>query len=264
MTTPIDILTVDALTVLIYGSEADLGRAAAVRAAERLRQAVADRGSARAVLATGNSQLAFTSALGDQEIPWQDVVVFHMDEYVGIGEDHPASFRRWMRERVAGPFGASMEYIIGDADDAQAECDRYERLLRAEPLDLVCMGIGENGHLAFNEPDVADFDDERWVRIIELSDRSRVQQVGEGHFPGVEDVPQHAISLTIPALLSARQVQVCAPEARKAQAVAAALHDPVSPSCPATALRTAGQAVLFLEPASAPSEHPGSHTIDSR
>ncbi|WP_205856351.1 glucosamine-6-phosphate deaminase [Phytoactinopolyspora endophytica] len=242
----------DDLDVQVYASEEEMGRAAAANTAGILRAAVASRGSARVVIATGNSQFAFTDALTEQDVPWGRVVVFHMDEYVGIDEAHPASFRRWIRERIENRFSPqAVEYIIGDTPDIAAECDRYEGVLRAAPLDLVCMGIGENGHLAFNEPFEARFDDDRWVRGITLAPESRAQQVGEGHFPGSDDVPHQAISLTIPGLLSARHVQVCAPEARKAAAVARTLHDEVSAACPATILRRSPHATLFLEPASA-------------
>lgn len=243
--------TADRLPVEVYESEAALGRAAAERAAALLRDAVRQRGAARVVIATGNSQYAFTDALRDQDIPWDRVTVFHMDEYVGIPADHPASFRRWIRERIEEPFApAAVHYIAGDTGDAEAECARYEAELRSAPLDLVCMGIGENGHLAFNEPHEARFDDDRWARVITLTERSIAQQVGEGHFPAVADVPRTAISLTVPALLAATAVQVCVPEQRKASAVETALTAPVSPGCPATILRRTPHATLFLDLAS--------------
>lgn len=236
------------LTVHVFRDSDDLGRAAARRAAAVIHDAVRQRGAARVVLATGNSQLSFVRALAAESIPWPAVTVFHMDEYLGIGSDHPASFRRWIRERIAEPYApAAVAWIDGDAPDADAECARYEKLLRAAPLDLVCMGIGENGHLAFNEPDEADFTDPLWVRVVGLSSESRQQQVGEGHFAAFCDVPEAAISLTVPALLAARTVQVTVPERRKAAAVRAALHDPVSPACPATVLREAAHASLWLD-----------------
>lgn len=244
--------SVEDLVVEVYRSEAELGWAAAANTARVLSEAVADHGSARVVLATGNSQLACIAALASHDVPWERVSVFHMDEYVGMDEQHPASFRRWIRERVEEPFRpASVCYIAGDAQDVQAECDRYEAELRSAPLDLVCMGIGENGHLAFNEPFEARFDDDRWVREITLTPESRAQQVGEGHFPTIDAAPPTAITLTIPALLSAAHVQVCVPERRKATAVAAALRDAVTTACPATILRRYPQAKLFLEPESA-------------
>ncbi|MET8864262.1 glucosamine-6-phosphate deaminase [Nonomuraea sp. NPDC004580] len=252
MSTPLTRFTADSLPVEVHPSEADLGRAAAERAAATIGDAVARRGAARVVIATGNSQYAFTDALREQEIPWDRVTVFHMDEYVGIAADHPASFRRWIKERIEDPFApAAVHYIDGNAPDPEAECARYEAELRTLPLDLVCMGIGENGHLAFNEPHQARFDDDRWARVITLTQRSREQQVGEGHFATVADVPATAISLTVPALLTAASVQVCVPEQRKAAAVAATLTDPVSPACPATILRRTPRATLFLDPDSA-------------
>lgn len=251
MTAPKAEFVAGALPVQIFDSPEAMGRAAASRAARVLAEAVAERGSARAILATGNSQFPFISALRDEDVPWEKISVFHMDEYVGVAADHPASFQRWIRERVADVFHpAAVDYIDGTADP-QAECDRYEALLTAGPIDLVCMGIGENGHLAFNEPHEARFDDDRLVRIITLTEESRQQQVSEGHFPDIPSVPANAISLTIPALLDATAVQVCAPESRKAAAVRATIQDPVSNACPATILRQTPRALLLLDPDSA-------------
>lgn len=252
MPEPTTTFTAGSLPVEVYASEREMGIAAAERAAATIRDAVSARGHARVIVATGNSQFAFVDALREQDVPWSQVTVFHMDEYVGIDANHPAAFRRWIRERIEEPFHpAAVHYIVGDAPDAELEAARYEALLREAPLDLVCMGIGENGHLAFNEPYAADFEDEAWARVITLTDSSVQQQVGEGHFPDAASTPRTAISLTIPALLSARSVQVCVPERRKAAAVAAALNDEISTACPATKLRETPHATLFLEPESA-------------
>jgi glucosamine-6-phosphate deaminase len=241
----------DQLAVEVHPDEAGMGTAAAERAAEVINSAVAERGLARVVIATGNSQFAFTDALVRQDLDWSRVTVFHMDEYVGIDADHPASFQRWIRERIGDRVKPDrVEYLTGQGDP-EAEADRYEGLLREAPLDLVCMGIGENGHLAFNEPHQADFDDQRWVRVITLTEESRRQQVGEGHFPDLAGVPATAISLTIPALLAATRVQVCAPESRKADAVLATLTAPISNAVPATILRRTPYATLYLDPTSA-------------
>lgn len=238
------------LTVEVYPDERAAARAAAEFTAATITAAVQERGKARVVMATGNSQLAFVHALATQTVPWDRVTVFHMDEYIGLDENHPASFRRWIRQNLAVPFQpAKVEYI--QPDDPETECRRYEEALRSEPLDLTCMGIGENGHLAFNEPGVANFTDDRWARIVELTPESRKQQVNEGHFPDVDAVPPTAISLTIPGLLSAQVVQVVVPELRKAAAVARALNGPVDNSCPASILQHHAHARLFLEEASA-------------
>lgn len=247
------------MAVQMFGTPAELGRAAARHTADVIGRSVAEQGSARVVLATGNSQLPFVDELREiKDIPWDAVTVFHLDEYVGIPATHPASFRRWIHERIAEPLRpAVVHYIDGDKRDPDGEARRYEQLLRAAPLDLVCMGIGENGHIAFNEPYQADFDDPRWCRIITLDDKSRRQQVGEGHFADLESVPQRAISVTIPALLAPRHIQVVAPERRKADAVRATLCDEISNACPATILRTQKHAVLFLDEESASLVRPG-------
>lgn len=249
---------VDELSVEVHPSEAAAGRAAAGFTAATVNAAVRARGAARVVMATGNSQLAFVRALADVDIPWDRVTVFHMDEYIGLDDRHPASFRRWIREQIETRFQpARVEYIEPDQGDPERECRRYEELLRSAPLDLTCMGIGENGHLAFNEPGVADFADERWTRVIELTPESRRQQVNEGHFPDVDAVPPTAISVTIPGLLSASVVQVVVPELRKAAAVARALNGPVDNTCPASILQRHAHARLFLDESSASLVTPG-------
>lgn len=253
MIEPMRQLRVEDLAVEVYQSESELGDAAAANTARILRETVAKQGSARVILATGNSQLAFITALQKlADVPWSEVTVFHMDEYVGIDADHPASFRRWIRERVEQPFSPrQVHYIDGDAADAEAEAARYEALLNEAPLDLICMGIGENGHIAFNEPFQADFEDTRKVRIIELNDASIRQQVGEGHFPTPADVPRNAISLTVPALLAPAVIQVSVPEERKAPAVQASLTQPISNAVPATILRKQPHATVYLDSGSA-------------
>ena len=241
----------DALTVHVDDID-QMARDAAVDAAEALRAAIAARGEANVMLATGNSQLAFLVELVEMpDIAWDRVRAFHMDEYVGLAPTHSASFQRYMRERVAARLPVmEFNYLNGNTADPDAEATRYESLLRAHPLDLCCAGIGENGHLAFNDPPVADFDDPRDVKIVELEPESRKQQVGEGHFATIDDVPTHAITVTIPALLRARRLLVIVPEARKANAVRAALYGPVATACPASILRRQAHATLYLDPES--------------
>lgn len=239
------------LRVFIQKSTDDAGRLAAQRAAEVLRTAITERGAARLLLATGNSQYAFIRHLATHDIEWEKVTGFHLDEYIGIDADHPASFRRWMRERVEEPLGIRMHYLAGDAADAEAECLRYEQLLREAPLDLVCLGIGENGHLAFNEPGEADFQTPRKVAIVTLNEKSVNQQVNEGHFPTAADVPRRALSLTVPALLDTACLIASVPEARKAEAVYRTIHDPISEDLPATILREQPGAFLYLDEESA-------------
>jgi len=241
--------TVDRLEVRVHADQAVLGREAADQAATVLRAAVDARGYARAMFATGNSQLSFIDALVHHtpDVPWAAIDVFHMDEYVGAGPDHPAGFQRWIRERIAEPaHPRSANYLDGLAEP-EAECRRYATLLAEGPLDLVCLGIGENGHLAFNDPGVADFDDPLDVKVVTLDEACRRQQVGEGHFPDLDAVPAQAMTVTIPALLRAAVVLAIVPEGRKAQAVHDALTDPVSTACPASVLRTRDGVVLHLD-----------------
>ncbi len=239
----------DALTVKIFDSTDEMARAAAADAASALQDAIAVRGAANVMLATGNSQLMFLDALVQHtEIDWTCVRAFHMDEYVGLAPTHSASFQRYMRERVASRLPVKeFHYLTGDTGDAEAEARRYEALLRAHPLDLCCCGIGENGHLAFNDPPVADFDDPKAVKIVALEEASRRQQVGEGHFATLADVPTHAITVTIPSLLAAARVLAIVPEARKAASVRAALRGPITTACPASYLRTQPHATLYLD-----------------
>jgi glucosamine-6-phosphate deaminase len=179
------------------------------------------------------------------------VIAFHMDEYVGVGPDHPAGFRHWIRLRIGDRVGARAAHYLDGLADPEAECARYAALLRAHPLDLCCLGIGENGHLAFNDPPVADFEDPLDVKVVELDATCRLQQVNEGHFPDVDAVPRQAMTVTVPALLRAKTVIAVVPEGRKAAPVRAALEGPVTTACPASALRTAANAVLHLDPDSA-------------
>jgi glucosamine-6-phosphate deaminase len=243
-------LRVGQLRVRIADDAGALAQGAASEAAAALRDAVARRGRAHAMLATGNSQVRFLEVLvGRDDVDWSRVTAFHMDEYVGIGADHPASFCRYMRERVASRVALrEFHYIDGDAPDPDAEARRYEALLAEHPLDLCCLGIGENGHLAFNDPPVADFDDPRDVKVVALEHASRAQQVGEGHFPTIDDVPTHAVTVTIPALLRAARVLAVVPEARKARPVRDALEGPVTTACPASVLRRHPDATLHLDP----------------
>ncbi len=253
----VNTLEFESLTVKVFDDVASLARTAAHDAAGELRGAIEQRGEANVMLATGNSQLAFLSELVQlPEIAWDHVRVFHMDEYVGIAPAHSASFQRYMRERVASLLPLKeFHYLQGDTSDADGEARRYESLLREHPLDVCCCGVGENGHLAFNDPPVADFADARDVKVVALEDASRRQQVGEGHFAAIDDVPTHAITVTIPALLAARRVLAIVPEARKARAVRDALYGPISTACPASTLRRQPHATLYLDDESSAALH---------
>ena len=245
--------------VAVFPDTAAMARAAAAEAVDVLTAAVARNGVAHAMFATGNSQFAFVDALmaRSTEVPWADVVVFHMDEYVGIGPDHPASFQRWIRERIEEPVRPRAVHYLRGMAPPDAECERYAHLLDTHPLDLCCLGIGENGHLAFNDPPAADFADDQVVKVVVLDPSCRRQQVDEGHFATDDDVPARALTVTIPALLRAERVLAIVPEARKAAPVRAAVEGPVTTACPASILQRTPHATIFLDPDSAHLLSPG-------
>ena len=241
--------TIDQLPVQVFSSASDLGAAAAQQAANILRQAIELKGEARIILATGNSQLQFLEALRVIDgIDWSRVTAFHMDEYLGIEPDHPASFPLYLEQHFLQHVSIGKFHPVpAQPTNVQQACDDYAALLREAPIDLVAMGFGENGHLAFNDPPFADFDDPLWVKVVTLDDVSRQQQVGEGHFPDLAAVPVHAITLTIPALLAPSHILCIVPEARKANAVHACLTLPISEQRPGSVLRSVPHASLYLD-----------------
>lgn len=240
------------LFVNISQNEQLAGEASALFVAEHLTNAIQLRGSANLILATGASQFAFIEAIKKLDIDWSKITVFHLDEYIGIPETHPASFRKYLKEKIIDDVKPKkMYYINGDADDIDKEISNYEKLLKEHPADVACIGIGENGHIAFNEPDIADFNDPKLVKVVQLDDVSRNQQLGEGWFPTLEDVPKEAISLTIPAMMNAKVISCMVPEKRKAEAVFNTINAEISTDCPATILRKHDNTVLFLDKDSA-------------
>ncbi|MCX7935008.1 MAG: glucosamine-6-phosphate deaminase [Planctomycetota bacterium] len=230
------------------------GCLAAATAAETLRDALQRRGFANLILATGPSQFEMLAALVQQPgIAWQRVTVFHLDEYIGIPITHPASFRKYLRERFEEKLPerlAAFHYVVGDASDPQAECQRLGELIRRHPIDVACIGIGENGHLAFNDPP-ADFNTEEPYLVVALDEACRRQQLGEGWFKTPAEVPQRAISMSIRQILKSGRLVVTVPDARKAKAVRDALEGPFTNLCPASALRYHPDCHLFLDSASA-------------
>lgn len=243
----------DALRVEVHADSAALARAAAEAARDILRDALARQPFATVIFACATSQVRFLAALTQSpDLDWSRVHAFHMDEYLGLPAGHPASFRRFLREHVLARVQPGMVHLLaGDAAEPMRECQRYAARLRAQPVDLCCLGIGENGHLAFNDPPVADFADPWDVKLVKLDDACRRQQVGEGCFPTLADVPQYALTLTLPMLCAARRMLCVVPEARKAAAVQAALEGPIHTACPASWLRRQPHATLFLDPDSA-------------
>jgi glucosamine-6-phosphate deaminase len=241
-------LKYDSLTVTIADSNDELGVAVAEAFAVAARAALQEQAEIAVILATGNSQLSFATALHNRDdIEWSRITILHMDEYLGMTEDHPASFRRWMKENIVAHVSPkAFEGVRGDHEPVEEELERYSALLRELDPAITVMGIGENGHLAFNDPP-ADFEATELIKIVEMDEVSRNQQVGEGHFASLSVTPTQALSLTIPALLRPGVVLVGCPEGRKANAVKATLEGPVTPEVPASILRTQGHARLFLD-----------------
>jgi glucosamine-6-phosphate deaminase len=244
-----DTVHYDDLRVTTFATNEELGAAAAEDFAAIVGATVAEHGAASVILATGNSQLTFIEAVRSRaDIDWSRISVFHMDEYLGMAEDHPASFRRWMQEKLVRHVGPQAFFgVRGDAEPAEKELHRYASLLEQHEPVLCVMGIGENGHLAFNDPP-ADFETTELLKVVTLDERSRKQQVGEGHFESYEETPAQALTLTIRALLRPAHAMVLVPEGRKAAAVRDALEGPVTPECPASILRRTPHARLYLDP----------------
>jgi glucosamine-6-phosphate deaminase len=237
----------------IYPSSVELGAAAAHRAAMLMRDAIAHHGSARIIVGTGNSQKEVIRSLTrSPDLDWSSVEVFHMDEYVGMADMHPASFRRWLKDHMVDTVHPGrVHYLQGDSQDLAEETRRYAELLAKGPIDLCLIGFGENGHIAFNDPGFADFEDPQVVKVVTLDPRCRRQQVGEGHFPDIDSVPDEAITLTCPTLMKAEHVISCVPNERKARAVRDALMGPLTTACPASLVLRHPSAHIYVDTASA-------------
>lgn len=238
--------------VTIHDDKRALGVAAAREGAEAIRDAIAARGAATIVVATGVSQFEMLEELVRADIDWSKVSAFHLDEYIGLAEDHPASFRGYLRARFVNRLGALGAFVPvnGDAPDPHAEVERLNARIAGETVDVCFAGVGENCHLAFNDPP-ADFETEAPYLIVDLDEACRRQQFGEGWFPAMEDVPNRAISMSIRQMLKSRKIVLAVPEARKAEAVRAALEGPVTELAPASILQGRAGVSLHLDRASA-------------
>jgi len=237
------------MRICIYDTKDDLGLHAAAIGAEQIRQAIAAKERSSIILATGASQFEMLRSLcAEKGIDWSRVTAFHLDEYVGIPADHPASFRKYLRERFAArvPSLAAFHYIEGDAPDTAAELRRINALIKNETIDAAFIGIGENGHLAFNDPP-ADLQTNSPYLVVELDEACRRQQTGEGWFASVNDVPRKAISMSIPFILKSRCIICTVPDARKAPAVAMAVNGKSDPMHPCAALRSHKNCYLMLD-----------------
>ena len=235
----------------IFDNKILLGQAAAEQAANAIRQALAAKGHARIIAATGASQFEFLEALTQApDIDWTKVEMFHLDEYVGMSIAHPASFRKYLLERFIQPTGLTNYHLLDGEADLHEVCANANAAIAAAPIDVAFVGIGENGHLAFNDPP-ADFAIETPYIIVNLDEACRRQQFGEGWFPTLDDVPQQAISMSIQQILTAREIVCVVPDARKAQAVKLCLEGEISPLAPASILRTHLNVTVYLDQDSA-------------
>jgi len=239
------------MRIQVLSDSQSLARAASDEAASRIRAAIATRGRARIVAATGTSQIAFLDALvRAPDVDWSRVEMFHLDEYIGLSADHPASFRRYLLERLVRPTGIARVHLIdGDREPAEV-CRALGRELTAAPIDVAFVGVGENGHLAFNDPP-ADFATEQPYLVVQLDEACRRQQVGEGWFTSLDQVPQQAITMSIRQILKSQAIVAVVPEARKAAAVRMCVEGLVSPTAPASILRTHSETSVFLDGESA-------------
>ncbi len=240
------------MQVRIFDTKRELGAAAAEEAAAWVRRRLAERGTVTLIAATGASQFEFLDSLAElQDIEWSKATFFHLDEYVGLPSSHPASFRRYLQDRIVDRLQPGrFVFVEGDAPDPGRECRRLAGVLADYTVDAAFIGIGENGHIAFNDPP-ADFETEDPFLLVELDEACRRQQLGEGWFPTLEDVPRRAITMSVQQILKARKIFCIAPDRRKAEAVRNCLEAEISPEVPCSILRTHPDAVLFLDRESA-------------
>lgn len=236
----------------IFETKKEMGKAAAEQAAKILKSTIEEKGKAIFIAATGASQFEFLEYL--TRIPlidWSKTVMFHLDEYIGLSENHPASFRKYLKERLINKVHPGTVYLInGEAKDPQLECERLNKIISSEEIDVSFVGIGENGHLAFNDPP-ADFKVEKPYIVVSLDEKCRRQQLGEGWFRSLDEVPKRAISMSIKQIMKSKNIICTVPDSRKAQAVKDCLEGEVSPYHPASILREHKNTYMFLDKNSA-------------
>jgi glucosamine-6-phosphate deaminase len=233
----------------IYKTKAQMGAAAAKEATKAVKQAIAAKGQANITLATGTSQYeTLKNLVAEKGIDWSKVTMFHLDEYVGLGTDHPASFRKYLKERFVDKVRGlkAAHFVNGESDDPQQECKRLGDIIEKQPVDVALVGIGENGHLAFNDPP-ADFETKEPFIIVELDERCRKQQLGEGWFETLEQVPRRAISMSVRQIMKSACIICSVPDKRKAEAVKNALEGPVTNKCPASILQRHPNCRMFMD-----------------
>lgn len=240
------------MEIFTFSSKEEMGAAAAAAGAERLRQAVSSNGQGSFIVATGASQFEMLQSLVDIPLDWPRLTGFHLDEYIGLSITHDASFRKYLWERFVTrlPYPPAAFHFLDAETDPEAECHRVGDLIRDRPIDVAFIGIGENGHIAFNDPP-ADFETDEPYIIVDLDEACRRQQLGEGWFPNLESVPRQAVSMSVRQILKSRTIICTVPDERKAEAVRNAINAPVSPEVPASILQNHPDCRLYLDPSSA-------------
>jgi glucosamine-6-phosphate deaminase len=239
------------MMIKVFDSKPEMARDAANRAADTIREAISERGEARIIAATGASQFEFLDALTKiSDIDWKRVEMFHLDEYVGVSGQAPASFCKYLRERLIDKVGLGKYHLLDGTQAPATVIERVSAEIRKAPIDIAFVGVGENGHLAFNDPP-ADFDTEEAYMVVNLDEACRKQQLGEGWFPTLADVPRQAISMTIKQIMKAKQILCIAPDARKANAIKACFNGEMSPAAPASILQHHPNTTLYLDRESA-------------
>lgn len=239
------------MEISISKTKIELGKVAAKQGAELIRKAIKERGEANIIVATGASQFEMLEALVKEDVDWSKVTAFHLDEYVGMPVTHPASFRKYLKERFVDLIPIKkFHYVEGDATDPQAECDRLGEIISQKPIDVAFIGIGENGHLAFNDPP-ADFETETPYLVVTLDEVCRKQQLGEGWFPTFEDVPKQAISMSIKQIIKSASIICSVPDERKAKAVQGTVESEVTNMIPGSILQKHPATWLYLDEGSA-------------
>lgn len=248
MVAPFKEFKVDELLVKVYNTRDEMGRASAYDVSSKISELLRIKDVINIVFAAAPSQNEFLAYLNNEDLEWDRINAFHMDEYIGLPSDAPQLFANFLRERLFSqkPF-KNVFYINGNTTNPEKECERLIKLLEENPLDITCMGIGENGHIAFNDPHVADFNDPKKVKIVDLDERCRQQQVNDGCFKTLEEVPRYAITMTIPTLISSPYIFCIVPAKQKAEAVRNTLLGPIDESCPASILRRRKNAILYLD-----------------
>jgi glucosamine-6-phosphate deaminase len=242
---------VDKLEVAVYPSRQEMGEQAGKDVEARILELLEQKDEIRMIFAAAPSQNEVLAYLRQSErIPWEKITAFHMDEYIGLDENAPQRFANFLKEHLFDRVNLKSVHLIQGDQDPQAECKRYAALLAEKPIDIVCLGIGENGHIAFNDPPVADFDDPEVVKVVELDHACRQQQVNDGCFASLDAVPKQALTLTIPTLMAGEHLFCVVPGPSKHEAVAATLNNEVSTRCPATILRQHPHCKLYLDHAS--------------